>query len=297
MSAIVTEQLTKRYGSRVGIEELTLCVPQGEVYGFLGPNGSGKTTTMRSLMGFLKPTNGRSQIFGRDCWRESRHIKEEVGYLPGDLRLPTWMTGHGAVSITSKGRSRDLTFKGAELAEYLGLDMTVRVRRMSRGMRQKLGLILALMHDPQLLILDEPTAGLDPLTQERLYQYLLQLANKGHTVFFSSHVLSEVEGLCHRVAIVRRGRLVADETLADLKKKAQRTVTIHWKTTPPSNLATPQILEILERQERVWHCELKGTVPDFLRWLPEQDIADLSIEQPDLDNLFRRFYRDEESNL
>ncbi len=290
MCVIQTEQLTKRYGRRVGIDGLTLSVPEGVVYGFLGPNGSGKTTTIRLLLGFLRPTGGQARVFGHDCWRQSRQVKQEVGYVPGDLRLHSWMTGHDALRIVGLARGRDLIGKGTELADYFGLEMTVKVRRMSRGMRQKLGLILALVHEPKLLILDEPTSSLDPLTQERLYEHLRTLARRGHTVFFSSHVLGEVEELCDRVAILREGRLIVDETLQRLSEQAPRAVTIHWtdQAEPP---APPAMLAIRQRRERVWECDLTGKVTDLVAWLASQSIADVSIGRPNLDSLFRQFYR------
>jgi ABC-2 type transport system ATP-binding protein len=221
---ILVEGLTKHYGPRVGVKGLSLRVPKGCVFGFIGPNGAGKTTTIRLLLGFLRPGAGRAQIFGRDCWRESHLIKREVGYVPGDLRLHPWMTGVDALVVTGRARGLDLAPSGRELASYFELDLTVRVRSMSRGMRQKLGLILALVHEPSLLVLDEPTSSLDPLAQDRLYRRLRALAERGHTVFFSSHVLSEVQDLCDRVAIVRSGVLVADETLETLRSRAKREV-------------------------------------------------------------------------
>ena len=196
MAAIETDDLTRRYGARRGIERVSLTVPDGSRFGFLGPNGAGKTTTIRVLLGFLKPTAGQARVFGRDVWRESALIKSDVGYLPGDLRLYPWLSGELALRIFGGVRGRDLMRAGRELAERFALDLRVKVRNMSRGMRQKLGLILALAPRPKLLILDEPTASLDPLMQETLRAHLRELAARGHTVFFSSHTLSEVEQLC-----------------------------------------------------------------------------------------------------
>lgn len=292
MSLITIEQLTKRYGMRLGIDRLNLNVPEGAVYGFLGPNGSGKTTTIRVLLGYLKPSTGRAHVFGQDCWAASRMIKSEVGYVPGDLRLHTWMTGRVALQIAGQARGRDLARKGAELADYFGLEMSVKVVRMSRGMRQKLGLILALVHEPKLLILDEPTTSLDPLTQERLYDHLRLMARNGHTVFFSSHVLSEVEDLCNRVAILREGRLVTDETIDHLRERAPRAVTIRWQSRDNAEPATPPAMLTLRRRlGPVWECDLKGKVPELLAWLAGQSIEDVEISRPNLETLFRQYYR------
>lgn len=292
MSLIAIEQLTKRYGSRLGIDRLNLSVPEGTVYGFLGPNGSGKTTTIRILLGFLRPSAGRACVFGHDCWRASRLIKSEVGYVPGDLRLHTWMTGRTALQIVGQARGRDLASKGAELADYFGLEMTVKVIRMSRGMRQKLGLILALVHEPKLLILDEPTTSLDPLAQERLYDHIRVMVRNGHTVFFSSHVLSEVEDLCDRVAILRDGRLVTDETIDHLRDRAPRAVTIRWKSGDNAEPATPPAMLALHRRiGRVWECDLNGKVTELIEWLAGRSIEDVEISRPNLESLFRQYYR------
>lgn len=288
MSAVVTTALTRTYGARRGIENVALNVPEGSLFGFLGPNGAGKTTTIRVLLGFLRPSSGRAAIFGKDCWRDTRQIKADIGYVPGDLRLPSWINGRKALSIFSSVRGRDMVRHGSELAEALSLDLSVKVRRMSRGMRQKLGLILAMAHRPRLLILDEPTSGLDPLMQDVVREQLRGLSRAGTTVFFSSHTLSEVDALCDRVAIVRQGRIVADSTLAELRRQAGHEVMIRWRreAEPP----VPEFLAINTREPRVWHATLKGEVEPLLRWLAGHPVEDLMIGRPDLETLFKRYY-------
>ena len=295
MSVVVINQLTKRYGRRLGIDRLTLAVPEGTVFGFLGPNGAGKTTTIRVLVGLLKPSAGAARIFDHDCWRHSHRLKADVGYLPGDQRLYPWLTCRTALKICGQVRGRDLTAAGSDLAEDFNLDPDVRVSNMSRGMRQKLGLILALVHRPQLLILDEPTASLDPLMQEKLYQHLRDLAAAGHTVFFSSHTLSEVEHLCARVAILRDGKLVADETLDALRARARRIVTIRWQPEAKLPETGPlAFLDVHERRDREWHATLTGPVTELLQWSARQPLEDLTIGQPDLATLFQQYYVDRE---
>jgi ABC-2 type transport system ATP-binding protein len=285
------ENLTRRYGRRRGIEQISLSIPEGMLFGFLGPNGAGKTTTIRIMLGLLRPSGGSARLFGLDCWRDSKAIKREVGYLPGDLRLPLWLTGHKAFSIFSAVRGKDLRRRGAELAERLDLDLSVNVREMSRGMRQKLGLVLALAHGPRLLVLDEPTNSLDPLVQGILHEILRQLARAGNTIFFSSHSLAEVEQLCERVAIVRDGRLVADDSLAKLRERAGHEVTIRWKNQSGGlSLTPPAFLRLTTREPSLWRGSLEGSVSGLLDFLMGKAIEDLTIGRPDLETLFRRFY-------
>jgi ABC-2 type transport system ATP-binding protein len=247
MSVITTESLTHRYGRRIGIENLCLSVPEGSLFGFLGPNGAGKTTTIRVLLGFLRPSSGRASLFGFDCWRDSSRIKAEVGYLPGDLRLHSWMTGAQALSLFGAIRRRDLRKEGDQLAQRFHLDLSVPVRNMSRGMRQKLGLILAMAHRPRVLVLDEPTASLDPLMQEELRGQLRSWAAAGHTIFFSSHALSDVEQLCDRVVMLREGRLIIDATIDQLARQSHREVVIRWINEADAAQTSPPFLELQHR--------------------------------------------------
>jgi len=291
MSIIVTENLTKRYGRRIGIDDLSLAIPQGSIFGFLGPNGAGKSTTIRLLLSLLRPTGGKARIFGRDCWRHGHVIKQDVGYVPGDLRLHSWMTARLAIEIFGRVRRRDLRRAGDDLLARFNLDPDVRVRSMSRGMRQKLGLILALVHQPSLLILDEPTSALDPLMQDELFTHLRERAKQGTTVFFSSHTLSEVDVLCNRVAIVRGGKLVANESLDDLRKRAGREVRLRWQEA--AEREAPSFLAVRERREREWRCSLTGPVPDLVKWAAAQPLEDIAIIPPDLETFFRQFYHEE----
>ena len=296
MNAIAAESLTKYYGRRVGIYGVNLTVPPGVIFGFLGPNGSGKTTTIRLLLALLRPSGGKATVFGLDCWRYSHRIKEDVGYVPGDLRLYSWMSARSALKIFGRVRHRDLVSPGLELARRFQLNPDVQARRMSRGMRQKLGLILALVHQPKLLVLDEPTSSLDPLMQQLLYDELRKRAAAGATIFFSSHALSEVEDLCDRVAILREGRLVADETLEALRGRAKREVTLRWGDHKAAeDTAVPGFLDLRQRRGGEWICTLEGSVMDLVRWSASQPLDDLTVGRPDLESLFHQFYEQGES--
>jgi ABC-2 type transport system ATP-binding protein len=291
MPIVTTRQLTRRYGQRVGVEGVDLEIGDGEIFGFLGPNGAGKTTTIRLLLGFMAPTAGGASIFGMDCWRDSYRIKRDVGYLPGDLRLYPWMTGARALRMVGRIRGVDLAEPGRRIAERLRLEMTVPVRKMSRGMRQKLGLVLALAPAPRLLVLDEPTSGLDPLMQDELAELIRERAARGTTVFFSSHTLKEVEDLCDRVAIVRRGRLVADETLETLRRSARREFVVVFRDeAAAATTSPPPFMEITRRTGRRWHGLLDGAAGELIPWLGAHAVDDVTISPPDLDSLFRAYY-------
>jgi ABC-2 type transport system ATP-binding protein len=292
MSIVVAQSLTRRYGKRRGIEQVELNVLEGSMFGFLGPNGAGKSTTIRVLMGFLRASGGSARIFGMDCWSQGRKIRQDVGYVPGDLRLHSWMNATDALRIFGAIRGRDMAKPGRDLIEQFGLDAKVKVRAMSRGMKQKLGLILALAHRPRLLVLDEPTTGLDPLMQERFRAHLQHLVAAGHTVFFSSHTLSEVEQLCDHVAIVRDGRIVADQPLEALRQRAGHEVTIRWKGNAHADaIQPPEFLQLTSRQGFSWSGTLEGPVERLVAWLAKHPVEDLAIGRPDLETLFRRFYQ------
>lgn len=287
-----THDLGKRYGRRVGIEALNLNIERGALFGFLGPNGAGKTTTIRLLLGFLKPSTGSAQIFGLDCWRQSHRIKRAVGYLAGDVRLYSWFTVHKGLAIVQSARQQELRRSGLELAERFGLDPDVPVLKMSRGMRQKLALVLTLAPESRLLVLDEPTSGLDPLMQLALAQILRERAARGTTVLFSSHTLSEVEQLCDRVAIVRAGRIVADEALDAVRARARRKVEIRFSSSADAAVAAvPDCLRVLKRDHARWDAELEGEAAEFIRWLATQPIRDFTLGPPDLETIFHGFYR------
>lgn len=293
--AIAVDDLDKFYGRRVGVAGLSLSVATGSLFGFLGPNGAGKSTAIRILMGLLRADAGQARIFGKDCWRAAAEIKREVGYVPGDLRLYPWLTCRHALRISQSIRRRDLMNRGMELAEAFALDPTVPVRHMSRGMRQKLGLILAMAHEPRLLILDEPSTGLDPLIQDRLFARLRGMAERGHTVFFSSHTLSEVELLCDRVAIMRDGRAVECDALSTLRAQAGRTIRLTWQNEQAAiSTEIPAFLDVRKRNAHVWTAALRGSAGDFMRWCAGRPIEDVEIEPPDLAGLFRKYYTEEQ---
>jgi ABC-2 type transport system ATP-binding protein len=290
-SAILTERLTKRYGRRAGIEGLDLEVLPGEVFGFIGPNGAGKTTTIRLLLDLLHPTDGRATLLGFDAHRGSVAIRRAVGYLPGEFGLEVRMTGRQLLQYF--GRLRGMADLGAAplLAERLDLDLDLPMGRLSRGNRQKIGLIQALFHRPELLILDEPTTGLDPLVQDTFLQMLREARDEGRTVFLSSHILSEVERVCDRVAIVRAARLAALETTESLLEKRRKRITLIFDApVDPSRFARLPGVSDVQAQGTVVSLRLRDGIDAVVKLAAEYTLLDLRIEHPSLDEVFMGYY-------
>jgi ABC-2 type transport system ATP-binding protein len=309
VDAIATVGLTKHYGRRplpvrlpfIGapappiraLDSLDVTVREGEIFGFLGPNGAGKSTTIRLLLGFLHPTAGAGRVLGLDIVHDSVAIRRRIGYLPGGIALYDALSGEELLAYLADLSGRP-PVRRAELCERLELSAgTLRrlVRDYSRGMRQKIGIVQALQHDPELAILDEPTEGLDPLMQRAFYQILDTLKAEGRTIFFSSHVLSEVERVCDRVAIIRRGRLVAMEDIAGLLARHKRNVHMRLHGTPPHLDDVPGVSSLELRDGRL-SCRVDGDIRPFLAAIAGAPIADLTIEPAHLEEAFLEFYED-----
>lgn len=289
---ISTQALTKRYGSVPALTDLTIDVAAGEIFGFLGPNGAGKSTAIRTLLGFLHPTSGSASVLGHDVEAESVEIRRLTGYLPGGIALYDSLTGEQALDYLGDLQGRE-PHRRAELCDRLELPTSVlkrRVRDYSRGMRQKIGVVQALQHDPELAILDEPTEGLDPLMQQAFYRILDDLRAEGRTVFFSSHVLSEVERLCDRVAIIRSGRLMAIHDVTELLAHRRRRVMIRWRGDPELD-SLPGLEDVQVHGSRV-HGTLTGEVAEFVRAIASPSLEDLTIEPASLEEAFLEYYAD-----
>ena len=288
---ISTSALTKYYGKVLGVKDLDLEVVSGEVFSFLGPNGAGKTTTIRLLMGLLKPTAGSGSILGLDTWSQTVGVKRKVGYLPGDARLYRGMKGEEHIKYIA-ALNGDGEKTGLELAERLDLDISRRAGGYSRGMGQKLAIILALMKSPPVIIMDEPTNGLDPLTQRELYEILNERRNEGATILFSSHNLPEVERICDRVGIIRQGELVATERMEHLRAMRLRNVEIIFEGAMPADLgleSLPGVSEV-ERMGNRAQLKLRGDINPLLRLIARYDVADFSVSHASLEDVFIEFY-------
>jgi len=271
-------------------------VHEGEIFGFLGPNGAGKTTAIRLLLGFLHPTAGGATVLGLDIVRDSVAIRRRVGYLPGGIALYDNLTGEELLDYLVRLYRRP-PLRRTELVERLelsGVTLRRRIRDYSRGMRQKIGIVQALQHDPELALLDEPSAGLDPLMQRAFYEILDELRAAGRTVFLSSHILSEVERVCDRVAIVRRGRLVALEEIGALLARRRRTVEMRVDGPPPSLAGIPGVTDVVAVDGHV-RCRLEGDVRPFLAAIGGLPVTDLTIEPARLEDAFLELYADDAS--
>ena len=293
---ISVESLTKDYGQGRGVFDLNVQVARGEVFGFLGPNGAGKTTTIRQLMGFVRPDGGSARIFGLDSFSQAAAIQGSVGYLPGELSLMEDMTGDGFLRFMAGLRGKRDLGAAEELKELFQLDGRQKLRRMSKGTKQKVGLVCAFMSRPALLILDEPTSGLDPLMQNRFVELVLQEKARGATILLSSHMFEEVERTCDRVAILRKGRLAAVETVENMKHAQTR----RYVFTMPDAAAAGRFGYAwpgAEIRGRVVSVTLTGQqkLPQLLKQASEGNVQDLDVEGRGLEERFLGFYGEEEA--
>ncbi len=290
---IETEGLTKSYRGRRGIVDVSLAVGEGEVFGFLGPNGAGKTTTIRTLLDLIRPTRGTARVLGLDSHRDSLEIRRRLGYLPGEVALYPRLTGERFLRHVAALRGGVPEERLRELADRLGCDLTREIRALSHGNRQKVALVQAFMHRPELLLLDEPTQGLDPLVQQVFAELVREARDEGRTVFLSSHVLSEVEALCDRVGIIREGRLIAMEHVRALRSRALRRLEIRFAEPVPEavfrNLPGVRDLVVADATVR---CTVVGALDAVVKAAARFRVEDLRSEEPSLEEVFLTYYRE-----
>lgn len=282
-----TEKLTKDYGTFRALAGLDLEVRPGEIVGLLGPNGSGKSTALRILMGFLRPTTGHAFIAGHDCWHASHQARQQVGYLPGELRLYENMTGRRLVRFLSALRQTPEPAAIERLAGTFEIDLSRPIGQLSSGMKRKVALLEVLLPHTPLLLLDEPTNTLDPTMRDELLNQLAVARARGQAVLFSSHVLAEVERVCDRVAILHRGRLVHAQALAELH--SVKRVTVSFTGAPPAHVNLPGSRAV-QTHERRLSFEYTGPLPDLLGWLARNDVADVKVEPFGLAAVYRQYH-------
>ena len=288
MYAIETNHLTKYYGKSRGIEELNLTVNKGEFFGFIGPNGAGKSTTIRTLLGLIKSNSGSASVLGLDIQKDKEAILERIGYLPSETTFYAGMRGRDVLKLSADLRKRDCREEAEILCERLQLDSSKKVEELSFGNKKKLAIICALQHRPELLILDEPTGGLDPLMQREFFQILQERNAEGTTIFLSSHILAEVQRNCSRAGIIRDGKLIACDSVEALSRTNAKRVHVQ------GDVSVEELKEVrdLRSTEHGVTFLYGGDIQSLLRVFAKQPIQDLSISEPDLEEIFMHYYAD-----
>lgn len=289
MEAIKTVNLTKYYGKARGVIELNLSVEKGECFGFIGPNGAGKSTTIRTLLGLISPTAGSVRIFGKDIAKEKEAILQDIGYLPSEAVFYPGMKVKDILKLSADMRKKDCTEEAKTLCERLRLDTSRKVDELSFGNRKKVAIVCALQSDPALLILDEPTGGLDPLMQREFFDIIRQRNQKGTTVFLSSHVLSEVQRNCTRAAVIREGEMIACDSVDALSKTSAKRISVHgsvdWKGLDG--------IKDMKTADKAVSFLYSGDMNRLIQRLSEGDIFDLNVSEPDLEEIFLHYYEKE----
>lgn len=291
MAVIEVRNLKKYYGKSRGIEDVSFTVEEGEIFGFIGPNGAGKSTTIRTLLALIYPTSGSATIFGRDCIKDAPEIAKDVGYLPSEVFYYDNMRVIDLLKYSASFYKKDCTQRINELAGVLELDLKKKIDDLSFGNKKKVGIVQGLIHEPKLIILDEPSIGLDPLMQQRFFDLLREENRKGATILFSSHILSEVQKLCNRVAIIKEGKIIDIDTIGAFKADSYKKITV--ETIEPVQAAQLKFEGItnLETNGHAATFIYRGSVNEVLRLLSSLELANVSIGEPDLEEIFLHYYQ------
>ena len=289
MNAIELSSLSKFYGNQCGIDSVSFTVKKGEIFGFIGPNGAGKSTTIRTLLGLLKATSGKAEIMGIDSGNEGAMIREKIGYLPSEVDYYSEMSSKELLLYhAAMYKVVDVENKIQELATYFQLELDRPIDDLSYGNKKKCAIIQSVLHDPEVLILDEPTGGLDPLMQNRFFELLERQNKKGVTIFFSSHVLSEIQRMCDRAAIIRDGKIMAVEDISTLLSKQMKMVRL--VTTSVNNIILPVGALNHHQSGQKLTFDYVGPTQDLVTWLSSQSIIDVTLSEPDLERIFMNYY-------
>lgn len=289
-------QLSKYYGKSRGIIDVSFDVEKGEIFGFIGPNGAGKSTTIRLLLALIRPTSGHAEVFGKDCGLYAPEIAENVGYLPGEVFYYEDMRVKDLLNYSARFYKKDCSDNIKRLSERLDLDLNRKIEDLSLGNKKKVGIVQGLLHAPELIILDEPTTGLDPLMQNTFFDLIREENERGATVLMSSHILSEVQRLCQRIAIIKEGRIVQVEKMATLRKLSHLRVALSFNGDKMPELDDVEGVENLKLEGG--HCTFlyRGDVNRVVQILSEIELTDLTIEEPDLEDIFLHYYEKEKSD-
>ncbi len=297
MPVIRVDRLTKDYGNNRGVFDVSFAIEKGEVFGFLGPNGAGKTTAIRHLLGFSRPQSGSCEVDGLDCWRKPDIIQRDLGYLPGEIAFPGDMTGTRLIAMMAEMRGLESMDKANRLIEMFELDPTGDLKRMSKGMKQKIGIVCAFMHDPMVLILDEPTSGLDPLMQRVFVDLVAEEKAGGKTILMSSHQFEEVENTCDRIAIIKEGRIISTVDSAELRHAKQKIFEVELAGNSDFEALKREALDFAEVDPTRLTVKVSvnaGNINDFIQTLARYDVRSMSEIRHTLEEYFMRYYEDEE---
>lgn len=288
---IEIKNLSKYYGKQMGIEDVSFSVDEGEIFGFIGPNGAGKTTTIRSLLALIHPTAGSATIFGMDCVKEAAEIAGEVGYLPSEAYYYEKMKVRELLKYAADLYHQDCEGRISELSERLKLDLNRKITDLSFGNKKKVGIVAALLHSPKLLILDEPTSGIDPLVKETFFEILREENKKGVTILFSSHVLSEVQKICERVAILKEGRVISIENISEMRSVGYKKIELTASSALQESYFDMGSVADYHQAGSSVSFIYKGRMGDLLDKLSALDLNDVYIEEPSLEEIFLHYYR------
>ncbi|TMF47691.1 MAG: ABC transporter ATP-binding protein [Chloroflexi bacterium] len=287
---IVIDSLHKSYGKVQAVKGISMRVEQGEIFGFLGPNGAGKTTTIRCMLDVIRPTSGTLRVLGLDAQRDKMELHQRIGYLPGDVRLPGQMTGKQVIDYFSRLQGLKPVLLNDLVARF-DVEMKRPLKGYSKGMRQKIGVVLAFMCDPEVLILDEPTSGLDPLLQRTFNEFLLQEQARGKTIFMSSHIMSDVEKVCQRVAVIRQGEIVTIEEVEKLRQKAGQRVTVEFgDAVSADEVARMPGVSMVTSHNHAYHFNVGGSMDALIKALSRHEVLRLQAEEAPLEEVFLKFY-------
>lgn len=293
MNVIEIKHLTKMYGKARGIEDVSFTVEEGEIFGFIGPNGAGKSTTIRTLLSLIYPTSGSATIFGKDIITAAPEIKKEIGYLPSEVFYYDNMKVIDLLKYSASFYKKDCTNRIKELAEIMELDLTKKIDDLSLGNKKKVGIVQGLLHEPKLIILDEPTSGLDPLMQQKFFDLLEKENKKGATILFSSHILSEVQRLCDRVAIIKEGKIVTVEKISTLKENTYKKFKIETGSHIRKDHFNVEGVNQLEQDGGTISFLFRGNINSIMKKISEIEIVNLWVEEPDLEEIFMHYYEKE----
>ncbi|WP_042347816.1 ABC transporter ATP-binding protein [Bacillus massiliigorillae] len=289
-NAIEIKGLTKLYGKERGIQDIDLNIKEGEIFGFIGPNGAGKSTTIRTLLSLIYPTSGTATIFGKDCIKHASEIAKDIGYLPSEVFYYDNMKVKDLLKYSASFYKKDCSARTKELCEILELDPNRKIEDLSFGNRKKVGIIQGLLHSPKLIILDEPTGGLDPLMQNKFFELIKEENKKGATIFFSSHILSEVQKLCDRVGFIKDGKIIKLETIAALRENSYKKITLEADTSIDAEIFEMEGVTQLEVIETHASFIFKGNINELVAKISTLSLINLDITEPDLEEIFMHYY-------